>query len=396
MQTTGIIAEYNPFHNGHLYQAERAREETEADVVIAMMSGPFLQRGEPALTDPWTRAQMALRGVDVVIQLPYRYATGIASTFAEGGVSLLAHLGVTTLSFGSEHGEASSFLQAARQITDESNEAVDRTFNETFAHNFSAHHAIEAIDITEPNNNLGFHYARANERLREPLTLHTVSRKGAAYEETTIHGAIASATAIRQTLKKDGLSNDVRRAIPESTALALQQFNEQATFGSWETFYPYLRLLLLRATPEQIASIYTVREGIEHRLLRAAERAGTFEQFMASVKTKRYTWTSIQRMLTHVLTNTAYEMIDASDEPLVAHLLAANERGRRWIQQSKKQFSVPLLSTLAQSKQRTRSLDDRAIAIYTHITNSYFGSQTVFRGRAQPPHFSSFGGSFSK
>ncbi|EFR96260.1 conserved hypothetical protein, partial [Listeria ivanovii FSL F6-596] len=297
MKATGIVVEYNPFHNGHQLHLNKARELTNPDVVIAVMSGSFVQRGEPAILPKWERTKMALAaGVDIVVELPVAFSTQHATIFAEESVRILDALHINSLFFGSEHGYANDFSEAANKVAN--NEA---TFNQMIKHSLENKKisyakaytlALETLlgekklDVTKPNNILGFHYALAVQKQNPTIKLQSIAREKAQYhDEHATHTSIASATAIRKMMLA-GESKQAMRYLPTSSKEILRAYS--GPFLSWDDYWPFLKFRLLQATSEELKTIRGVSEGIQNRMQVATTTAKSFPEFIERTKTKRY------------------------------------------------------------------------------------------------------------
>lgn len=369
MTAAGIVVEYNPFHNGHLYHINETRRLSNADTLIAVMSGSFLQRGEPAIIDKWARAKTALQhGVDIVVELPYAFSTQRAEVFAQGAIQILSLLKCRTFCFGSENGQLHPFLQTAERLQ-ENREQLEASVHlfikkgdsypsaQTKARNQVFGENQLLLDLSKPNNILGFHYIQANQEIGAPMLPLTLQRKGAGFHDTEAAGPIASATAIRHRLLTAGTSiNDV---MPSLSSAALKN----RPLHSWESYWPLLRYRLLSIEPECLSSIYEVEEGIGPRLTRAARQSSSFTGFMQRVKTKRYTWTRLQRMMTHILTDTSKESMRQAQHVSFIRLLGMTENGRTYIRSIKKNLDVPLISRTAAGSDLL-SLDIKAARVF--------------------------------
>lgn len=354
MDAIGIIVEYNPLHNGHLYHLQQAKQRYPQAVVIAVMSGNFLQRGEPALLDKWTRTQLALAaGIDLVIELPYAHAVQKADQFAWHSVKSLATLQVNALVFGSEVGEIPAFELAWEQYqTFATNEKIrplqlsqslfELTHNPVFA---------------SPNNTLGFWYLAAQKQLAPQMQLQTIARKAAAYHDDAFHGTIASATAIRKGLISGW---DCQAVVPSYTLAAL----EQTKHVSWEDYYPQLRHLLLTTPLQRLATFGLVSEGLEHRLFKAACQAESFADFITRVKTKRYSLTHLQRVCTHILTQTTQAELDAAQTQHHLRLLGASSKGFAYLKSLRASLATPIITNLKQQPSLLADLESRATRSY--------------------------------
>ncbi|UII57298.1 nucleotidyltransferase [Cytobacillus spongiae] len=380
MNAVGVVVEYNPFHNGHAYHLEMAKKTANAEVVIAAMSGNFLQRGEPALLSKWARAKMALLGgADLVFELPYQFATQKAETFANGAVSLLSSVGCQSICFGSEDGDVNRFYQTASFINnhhDEFQMKIKYHIEKGISYPSAISQAFkdlspdeEVIDLSKPNNILGFHYLQAVQKLAPSINIFTVSRKSANYhDEHFASSTIASATSIRKTLfSDDGSIQGVKQYVPESTYRQLvDYYHAYGSFHSWENYWPLLRFRLLQTNPEELRRVYEVEEGIEHRLISIALTSNSFYDFMKKLKTKRYTWTRLQRICLHVLTNSLKSEMSNHDEQVkFLRLLGMTEKGKMYLNKMKGQTSVPIVSKLsAHQHEPAIKLDIRASRLF--------------------------------
>lgn len=363
LQAAGIIAEYNPFHNGHAYQIRRVRDLTGADVVVAAMSGNWVQRGEPALLDKWQRTQAALAGgIDLVVELPTTSALQPAHLFAAGGVQLLAALGCRWLGFGTENPELDYETLMAHLPQDTT---TFKRFDQTYASLFQGYLREQTgITLAAANDILGFFYALANRRQGDPLQLLPLERRGSQHNDAQIAtGAqYASATAIR-TAALAGDWAAVTPVVPSSTLQLLR--TSQLT--DWSSFWALLRYQLVSSDVTDLHQLYQVTEGVEYRLKKAALPATSFAAFMHDVKTKRYTYTRLQRQAASVLLQTKpTEMLVG---PQYLRVLGYNETGRAYLHQIKKHVSLPLVSRADRDWQRgVGALDDRAGAVRTLVT----------------------------
>lgn len=378
LKAVGLVVEYNPFHNGHRYHIQESKRQTDADIVIAVMSGPFLQRGEPALVSKWARAAMALKsGVDLVIELPYRFATANAELFARGSISLLEALHCDTFSFGSENGNIDSFIKthyALEEHKDIYNEKIKHFLQQGNSYPRAASLAFEAIsvnkyglDLSKPNNILGKEYIRTMIENHYQIQPFTIKRVSADYHESSLPSqSIASATGIRKAIMDQNHSlQSVARYIPDSTLSILKQYlNDNHSFHDWEMYWPFLKYRILSSSPHQLAQIYEVEEGIENRLINHASISSSFEQFMTLTKTKRYTWTRIQRMCIHILTNTLKEEMDLYPFPSYIRLLGMNKAGQQYLQSVKKTLLLPLISKVSSFKDAAIKADLRGASVF--------------------------------
>lgn len=378
MKAAGIVVEYNPFHNGHLHHARSARESSGADVLIAVMSGQFLQRGEPAFADKWRRTEMALaNGVDLVIELPYVYATAQASDFARGAITLLDAIGCESFCFGSEQGEIDPFLKS-RLLLNQENRFYQQRIHEAVQSGISypkalneAYQAVtggrtEFADLSKPNNILGYHYIEAAERISSPMRPLTIQRIGANYHDPISDSvSIASATGIRKAFFEGGSIEELAKYLPAFSLEALHSFAEEhGRFGGWDTFYPLLRYTILKERPKSLSRFAEVTEGIENLIYDAARKEQEFEGFIGRVKSKRFTRTRIQRMLTHIFTGFTWEHLKSFEQPSYLRLLGMSTGGRQYLHAQKKNISLPVISRAADLADGMGKLDIHASSLY--------------------------------
>lgn len=381
MKATGIVVEYNPFHNGHLHHARQAKNITGADVVIAVMSGNFLQRGEPAFIDKWARTKAALaNGVDIVFELPYAFATATAPIFAKGAIQLLDAAQCSAFCFGSEDGEIGP-LERSLQLIQQTGTSYEQTVKEAVSRGLSYPKALNEAyiaatkssaiegtlaDLSKPNNILGFHYMESALAIQSTMTATTIPRIVAQYHEDAIIGnQIASATGIRKSFFELNTLAAVTDFIPHITREVLLDWQStQQSFGHWASFYPQLRFTILREGPERLRTIADITEGIENLLYRAAATHETFEGFMSEVKSKRYTWTRIQRMLTHIFTGFTSAMRRNMTSPSYLRLLGMTQAGRLYLNEHKKRLKLPVISKAAAFSNPSLTFDIHASDMY--------------------------------
>lgn len=377
MKAVGVIVEYNPFHNGHKFHLTQAKEHTNADIVIAVMSGNFLQRGEPALVSKWARTEMALNGgADLVFEIPYQFATQNADLFASGAVSLLGAAKCQSICFGSEDGDIESFLETHQFLKDHDLE-FQQNVKEYIGHGVSYPKALslsfndlspnkKILDLTKPNNILGIQYVTAIHDQKLPIKPITITRKNANYHDQHFASeSIASATSIRKSLfSQNGDVSGLQPYLPPTTYdLLLKYKKEYGQFHSWEDYWALLKYKLIQSNPEELRNIHEVEEGLENRLLQSALYAESFQEFMEQIKTKRYTWARLQRVCLHILMNVKKAEIPKKKTANYLRLLGMSEGGREYLNNKKKHFSLPLVSKPSASKTELE-LDIRSSRLY--------------------------------
>ena len=312
MKTLGIITEYNPFHLGHKYMIEEAKKKSGADRVIVVMSGSFVQRGEPAFFDKWIRTKAALlNGADMVIELPVLFAAANAETFASAAVRILEDTGIVdVLAFGSESGNLPALQEAARLMSNETEEyraLLKKHLEEGLSYPSARAKALETVSninseiLNKPNHILALEYLKALERYQCHMAPIAIQREGAAYHSTTLEGPFASATAIRGGILEEHIDQALSH-VPES---ARELYSKVLSLGTapviWQNYAAALNYKLRTMSAEDIRQIFEVTEGLENRILRSIDTCYEVEDIIEFVKSKRYTRTKIQRILLHIL-----------------------------------------------------------------------------------------------
>jgi len=407
LSAVGIIVEYNPLHNGHVHHYNQAKELSGAKHAVAVLSGPFLQRGEPGIVSKFARAEMALAmGADLVVELPAAYAVQPAEWFAFGAVSLLHATGVVdSLCFGTESGTLDLLLPLSRTLSTESQELQERiAFHLREGVNYPAAYSKAAAEaaglpgneseilrvIQQPNHTLGLHYLIALNRLNSPIRPLTIPRIHAAYhEQQPSHAAIASATAVRKMILERDLAS-ARPYVPESTLRILgREFREGRGPVTWNSFSRTLMHRLLTSSPEELSELHEVTEGLEHRLRRSvfSLKEANVDELLKALKTKRYTHTKLQRMLAHVLLgHTKREMSPGAlaEGPGYLRVLGFNGNGRELLKQMKKTASLPVIVKPSSFEHPQLALDLRASAAYANAF-PHPKKQDLFRDFLEAP-----------
>lgn len=398
MKILGLVTEYNPFHNGHLYHLDMSKKITNATHTVAIMSGNFLQRGEPAIMHKWERAKMAVKsGVDLVIELPTLYACSTAEIFAHGAISLLNSLKVINyISFGSEIGDLNLLLKISDILVDSPPQFssilknyINLGFTFPIARSKAIIEYLEKVEDYEtnklilinnvmknPNNILGIEYLKAIKQLNSPIIPYTISRKSAHYNDKKIFiGSIASAIAIREHIFNNKPLSDIKYVLPNSTFNILL-FNINAGFApiSNMDFEKPILAILRRSNLDNIRNVFDVVEGLENRIYQCSIKTNTLPKLYNCIKSKRYTLTRIQRILMHILLNiNKNDIFYCNDNggPQYARVLAFNTKGREILKALKTTSSIPIISNLKhyhpqnKAARKMLNIDIRATNIYS-------------------------------
>ena len=349
MRIVGIIAEYNPFHLGHSALIQKVRSEG-ATYIVAVMSGNFVQRGEPAVLSKWARARQALScGVDLVMELPLPWAMAGAEKFALGGVSLLKELGADTIAFGSECGNIQPLEIAANLLlSTEFKTVLQKHLNSGITFAAARQKSLQELAgntvselLRSPNNTLGIEYLKAIQSLGADLAPYTMKRTGPAHDSGDICSGIASASHIRSLLADSRTDWDA--FLPDASAAVLRSELEAGRAPADFRYLERAVLAKLRGMDaESIARLPDVSEGLENRILAAVRTAGTLEDLYAAVKSKRYTHARIRRIVLSAFLGLESGL--SAGLPPYLRILGFTQNGRELLPMIKMTTKLPIIT----------------------------------------------------
>ena len=330
MKATGIVVEYNPFHNGHKYHLEKAKKLNPENVIIAVMSGDFVQRGEPSIIDRWTKTEIALKnGVDMVVELPVFYSAQSAEIFAKGAIGILNELRCSTLVFGSESGDVEelkriSSLQESEEFKIKLKERLKEGNSYPTAHSLTMKEVLGESELNS-NDILGLEYIKAIKYWKSSIVPQTLKREKVGYHDTNIIGEFASATKIREQLKKN---QEIKNIVTEESYEILKKYNK---FTYMESFYPLIRYELIK-NYKNLFEIQDMEVGFENRLYENAVKYLEYQEFLKSISNRRYTLGRTQRVLLHTLLGLTEDITEKvkSTIPYVK-ILGFNKKGREYL-----------------------------------------------------------------
>lgn len=404
MKFLGIIAEYNPFHNGHAFHIQEALKISNCDAAIVVMSGDFVQRGEPAIFPKHLRAGMALaEGASVVLELPVPYASGSAEFFARGAVSLLHSLGcIDAICFGSESGNMKSLQTIAAILSEEpaaykellqTNLRQGMSFPSARQHAFVAYTNNEDLSaiLSEPNNILGIEYLKALHMLGSQMQPFTITRKGAGYNDIDLHETHSSASAIRKLL----LNNDsasIKTQVPSSAYSYIQDYCAQKGPVDCNDFSLLLKYRLLLETKESLYKYADISQDLAHRIINQRNELVTWNQFCEILKTKELTFSRISRALMHVLLNITksdMELFSSEHYCHYARVLGFKKADSYILKAFKKHSQIPVITKigscdeLSDVSKQLLACDCSAANLYeSAVTNKYRTSFIEERSQA--------------
>ena len=384
MKVCGVIAEFNPFHQGHAYLLEQARKQTGADVIVVVMSGNWVQRGEPAIEQKWSRAKAALHhGADVVIEMPTAVSCQATDLFARGAVEILQKVGCDSLAFGCESGDGTFFEEAVSQrnaIEKEISRFVEENRSLTFASQLTRLAVKEfgedsalAQALQSPNQQLGLAYAVENAKGEYLMQIVPITRVGSGHLDDALEEtAFASGTALRKALKGNRDDQVLQ------SQLSYVRFDEEEYQNDWSSYWPLLKSIILRSTDEELRAIYQMEEGIENRLKEVIRTTSSIEECLQQLKNKRWSWARLQRLLVYVLLGvTKAEMEDYWSRPTEqGTVLGFTPKGQEWLKRMREVESFQLITNYAAYKdERQESWD----LLYDYWNPSKQISATVFK-----------------
>lgn len=357
MKVLGIITEYNPMHNGHIYHIKKSKEITNADYVILVMSGSFTQTGNISTLDKFTKAKIATEyGVDLVIELPTIYATSSSEYFATGSVSLLNSLGIVDcICFGSECDKIEILNSiTAKLIENEKSIWQDiklQDKNNTFAKSRSIVLSkyltdSEMNEIDKPNNILGIEYLKALKKLDSNITPYLIQRNTSDYNENELNKndlGYTSATSIRNALKNNDIQS-INKYIPKSVYDKL--INKKILLNS--DLYNLLKYKVISMTETEISNIHEVTEGLENRLKKCISITKNYDELISLMKSKRYIENKIKRILINILLQIDKQNFKNTIDSKAnyGHILAMSDNGKLLLSNISKQSNIPVFTSI--------------------------------------------------
>ncbi len=367
MKIIGVIAEYNPFHNGHAYQIEKIKKELHADFVIAAMSGDFVQRGAPAIIDKYARAKMALLGgADLVLELPVLFATSSAENFAMAGVTLFDRLGcVDGICFGAETDDLSALSSVAAVLTEEPKAYQEKLFSalkDGLSYPAARARALSEFVpdapnlLASPNNILAVEYLKAIARRRASLHAYPILREGASYHEEKVlapsNHIRASATGIRNLLADHSCYDALADTMPQDVLAVLKEYLAHAPALDADCFSAQLGYQILLHRTDGFSDILDCNPEISNRICKNHSKFSTFSEFCENNKSRDITYTRMSRILLHILLQLTKES-EALGKELdfvpYARILGFRKSGQL-LSYIKESSSIPLISKLANAK----------------------------------------------
>ncbi len=362
MKKVGIVCEYNPFHNGHIYHLKKIKELFPDSLIILVMSGNFTMRGELSLLDKWDKTSISLKyGVDLVIELPLFYSINSSDIFAEGSIKLLNYLKCDYIVFGSESNDIDKLtLLANTQINNEKFDNLVKDYLDTgLNYPTSLAKALEDIchtKVNSPNDLLGISYIKEiikNNYNIKPVTILRTNN----YHDKEINNNISSATSIRETIKNKG---NIINAVPKETNKLIIKDNFD------DNYFKILKYKIL-SDIDNLNTYLDVSEGIDNLIKKNIIKSNNLEELINNIKTKRYTYNRIKRMLLHILLNIKKEDKRLKEINYI-RLLGFSKKGRNYIKEIKKD-SIPIITNYSDLNDSNLNTELYSSIIYYQIIN---------------------------
>lgn len=386
MKATGIVVEYNPFHNGHKYHLQKTKELNPNNIIIAVMSGDFVQRGEPSIIDRWTKTKMALaNGVDLVIELPVFYSSQSAEIFAKGAVGILEELKCESMVFGSESGKIDelkriSTLQESEEFKIKLKERLKSGDSYPTAHSSTMKEILGESELNS-NDILGLEYIKAIRYWKSSIIPMTLKREKVGYHDTNIVGDFASATKIREHLKKN---EEISSIVTQESFNTLKEYSN---FTYMENFYPFIRYELIKNS-NNLSDIQDMEIGFENRLLENAIKSINYDEFFKSISNRRYTTGRVQRVLTHTLLALTTNITEEVKKSIpYVRVLGFNFKGREYLSYLKKFDNSKIITSYKKMNENFSpevcsliEFNERSSQIYRLINNyNDYKSPIIFK-----------------
>lgn len=357
----GIVAEYNPFHNGHLYHLNKSKEALGCSHTVAIISGNFVQRGLPSLIDKWAKTQLALEnGIDLVLELPTVYAISSSENFAYGSIGILNSLGIVDyISFGSECGNLEHLSKLANIFSTESSEYkafLNNALKNGISFPKAQQEAVLSLTsskelssvLSSPNNTLAIEYLKALNLLNSSITPFTLNRQACDYNSCVGVNGFASATAIREYLLK-GDFNSIKNFVSDNTYTLLNnELKKENIVLGLESFENEILYSLRKLDLDALRNIPDISEGLEYAIKEASNTSNTLSELIFKIKSKRYTRARIQRILLYILLDITKSDIAYSKDINTAYIrvLGANEKGKELLSEISAKASLPIVTSV--------------------------------------------------
>ncbi len=357
MKSIGIICEYNPFHNGHLYHINEVKKLFPNYNIILVISGPFTERGDISILTKWEKAEIALfYGVDLVVELPFIYASGSADLFSKGAITILKELKIEYLVFGSEENNIEKLTTLASIQLEEKFDQKVQAFMSTGINYPTALSKvlkeITNITVSSPNDLLGISYIKEIMKQKANITPISIQRTN-DYHSEELNGNIVSATSIRKALQEH---IDIKNTVPLITLSKIHNIDI-------ELYFPYFKYKII-SEKNNLLKYHEVSEKLIPRMIESIVNTNSFDEFIHTIKSKSETYSKLKRICLYILCGlTKEEAIFYKKYPYI-RILGFSEKGKQYLHDIKKEISIPIISNYSNDKGHLLKLDNRVHQIY--------------------------------
>ncbi|MDR1781845.1 MAG: nucleotidyltransferase [Bacilli bacterium] len=361
MIVTGIVVEYNPFHNGHVYHIEQARKLTNCDLLIAIMSSTFMQRGEPAILNKFIRTKWALENnIDLVIELPTYYSLQSAEYFGNGAITLLNEFNIDYLCFGSESNDLSNLRKAALINKDSAYQLkVKELMKQGLRYANACNEALIEFNIkpiTKSNDILALSYLQAIEQNNFNIKAITIQRTN-SFLDTTLSNNTISAQALRKALKE---KEDITKYTP--VANDINKYHHEIVF--LDDYFDLLKYKILTMSLNDLKQIHNMVEGIEYKIKKEINHVNSITELVEVLSSKRYPKTRIQRLLIYILTNITKDEINNIEIDYL-RILGMNEKAQKYLRRIKNNTNYHIVTSFSEYQSKGLDLELKISQIYS-------------------------------
>ncbi len=333
MDVIGVIAEYNPFHNGHLYQINKIKEIFPNSTIVAIITGYFSQRGDSSLINKWDKCEIAIKnGVDLVVELPFKYSVQSADTFAYAAIKLLNELKINYLVFGSESNDTEKLkITAQAQLSETYQNLIKEELKKGINYPTALNNALLSITkekIDTPNDILALSYIREIIKQKANITPISIKRTN-NYHDINLNDTVTSASSIRENI----LKKDITKYVPKNSVNYLK-----TNLSFIENYFPYLKYKIISEI-DSLDKYLDVDEGIENKIKKVIYKSNSLDELINNTKSKRYTYSKLKRMCIHILTSFTKEENENKALDYI-RILGFNSKGQRYLNKIKKEINI--------------------------------------------------------
>ena len=375
MKSVGIIAEYNPFTNGHLYHLMKVKELFKDHIIVVVMSGNFTERGDVSIVDKFTKTNIALKmGVDLVIELPYGYATDSSDYFSYAALKILNELKVSSIVFGSESDDIDSLNTIAKaQIENQDFDNLVK-INMRMGNNYPTALSNTIYDITKkrittPNDLLGISYLKEIYKNNYNIKAVIIKREN-NYNDNKLDNNMPSASAIREALR---CNKDIKKYVPKEVYKILSK----TTLHFNDDYFKFLKYKIMMSN--DLSIYHGIDEGIDNKIKKNIIKATSTDELIKSIKSKRYTYNRINRMLNHILCGYTKDINKSIKDINYIRVLGFNDNGKKYLNKVKKDSSIKIISNFSKIKDKLIDLEFLSTIAYASVLDEKEKTELIER-----------------